>query len=116
MTGFLRKYATIALALIVALASVPHAQARHAAHGAHSMVICTGYGLVRVTLDADGNPVEQSLPCPDCVLTLAALPGAPAILPVVQPPSARPYPQKTALWCGASAGLWAESRGPPLPV
>ena len=116
MKGLLRTYAVMTLALIVALSSVPHAQARHAAHGAQTMVICTGYGLVRITLDANGNPVEQSLPCPDCVLTLAAMLVEPAALPILHAASEVKYRQKTALWSGAAAGLWAESRGPPLPV
>ncbi len=114
METVLRAYVGFALALCIALGSISHAQARNQAHGATTMVICTGYGLVRITMDVDGNPVEQTLPCPDCVLSFAALPT-------------EPTPKKTSIGASQSvvfaarphhaycpAGLWLQSRAPPL--
>lgn len=113
MKTVLRAYVGFALALSVALASISHAQARNQAHGATTMVICTGYGLVRIIMDVDGNPVEQTLPCPDCVLSFAALHGEPtrymARIGVSQPVmfAARAHHAHSA------AGLWHQSRAPP---
>jgi hypothetical protein len=113
MIRILQRYVPFVLALTVALSSVTHIQARHSAYGAQSMVICTGYGLVRITLDANGDPVELSLPCPDCVITPAAiLAGAPFLEAPDSACAASPVAGQ-ALWAGSAAGLWCESRGPP---
>lgn len=113
MNAFVRMYASLALALIVALSGITHAQARHSAHSAQTMVICTGYGLVRITLDAEGNPVEQTLPCPDCVLSSAALLPEGMALPTLRSGLQTLYPHMQSLWQGGSAGFWSESRSPP---
>ena len=102
------------LALIVALTSVTHVQARHSAFGAQTMVICTGYGMVRITLDANGNPVEQSLPCPDCVITPVAILTDTVRVQVPERMARSPLPRGQTLWRGASAGVWCDSRGPPV--
>ncbi|TVP70075.1 MAG: hypothetical protein EA339_13520 [Rhodobacteraceae bacterium] len=114
MSRFVHHIALFVAALSLALASVGHATARHQAPGAVSMVICTGYGLVRITLDADGNPVEQSLPCPDCVMSQAMLvpegitPPAPQTLATALRALSPGIPQPRA------AGHWHQSRAPPL--
>lgn len=116
MTKAIRPYLAFALACLVALASVSHALARHQAHGATTMVICTSYGLVQITLDSDGNPVEQSPHCPDCMLSHAAhLPDTPV--------TACPAASSTIITTSQNthhdpraAGLWQQSRAPPFPV
>ncbi|MCC5962953.1 MAG: hypothetical protein JJU09_07485 [Rhodobacteraceae bacterium] len=116
MIARLRIFFALMLALTLGLGSLMHALARHQAAGAQTMVICTGYGLVQITLDANGNPVEQSLPCPDCVL------GAGALL-VAMP--AMTCPDTFSAWVAPVSGivarsgagyLWPPSRGPPLLV
>lgn len=113
MMLFVRTYLSLALAALVALASVSHALARHQAHGATTMVICTGYGLVRITLDVDGKPVEHSLPCPDCTLTQTALLTNPARLacPAERGEMLLGVPQTRKTPCAAQ--LWPQSRAPP---
>lgn len=108
---------TLALALSVALSSIGHAQARHQAQGAATMVICTGYGLVKITLNADGEPVELTLPCPDCILTQAALLGdtSPDLFPVLLPTRLVLTQSEPLRHCRA-AGFWPQSRAPPVPV
>ncbi len=113
MFRLLQSYTPLVLALIVALTSVTHVQARHSAHGAQSMVICTGYGMVRITLDATGNPIEQSLPCPDCVVTPVAVLADTVQLPASTRAARAVVQQGQTLWRGASAGVWCDSRGPP---
>lgn len=116
MTSMLRSYAVLALALSVALSSIGHAAARNQAHGATTLVICTGYGLVRIQMDADGNPVEQTLPCPDCVVQLAALlsEADPGLQAQVFRSAGLPAPR--ALWSSAAAGFWHDTRAPPTLV
>lgn len=53
-------------------ASVSTASARGAMAGTRDMVICTGHGMVTLTLRADGTPVHPRETCPDCTLTLIA--------------------------------------------
>ena len=70
----LRLVNLISLVLVLVAGSVAMASARHQMRASGEVVICTGYGLTTIVLDADGTPVE-SLPilCPDCVPGLAAL-------------------------------------------
>ena len=116
MKNLLRAYLGVALALSVALASFGHAQARNQAHGATTLVICTGYGLVRITMDIDGKPVEQTLPCPDCILTLAALPNHPLTIAAFSITQQLEIVAERTLFTSRAAGLWHLSRAPPVPV
>lgn len=105
-----------ALALTVALSSLGHASARNQAHGAQTLIICTGYGLVRIIMDADGNPVEQILPCPDCVVTPVAF-----LEEHEDSAQAQVYRRDSRVtfgpvWFSAAAGCWHEPRGPPRLV
>jgi len=107
------QFGLLAIALALALASVGHATARHQAQGATSMVICTGYGLVRITLDADGHPIEQSLPCPDCILAQGALPAGPLALIAPSTTRSTAVTRAQSLIVVSTAGLWHLSRAPP---
>lgn len=77
ITRVLRHFLCLTLALLLALSSVGFVAARHKAAGAQTFVICTGYGLVRISLDAQGAPIEQTVPCPDCMVTAQATVAAP---------------------------------------
>jgi hypothetical protein len=103
------------LALVLALASQTMAVARtHAAQPGMTMVICSGYGVTTVTLDAEGNPTGPVHPCPDCLSGLSLAPPAATVTPAAPrtradtaalPPLAITPP---AFWPAAPA------RGPPL--
>lgn len=56
-----------ALALIVALTSAQMVVARAQAAAVDRIVICSGYGVITVDLDADGNPVGPVHLCPECM-------------------------------------------------
>ena len=116
MQRIIRAYLICALTIMVAVAGIGHAQARHQAHGATALVICTGYGLVRITIDADGNPVEHMLPCPDCTPGQTALLPDPATLslPELCPPDI--ILLRASLPEPATAGIWHQSRAPPFPA
>lgn len=61
------------LALSLAVTSVTMQVARVEAAGLAPMVICSGGDAVEVLVDSHGNPVDPGHPCPDCVLTWAAV-------------------------------------------
>ena len=107
----------VIIALIVAWSSVGFAQARHHAAGAQTLVICTGYGLVQITIDADGNPVERALPCPDCVvMPMAVLPdlgGVVARTTILRPSE---FPLAARFVPITFASLWPSPRAPPAAL
>lgn len=76
-----RALAVTLLALAVMASSVTMATARHQPRPVGEMVLCTGYGMVVISVDAHGQPTGPMMPCPDCVPALAGLEGTAAILP-----------------------------------
>ncbi len=79
------------------------------------MVICTGVGMVTITIGADGEPVETAHICPDAMSIFAATTithDIPAPLTALQwrvmaPDTVLTQPQET---------LSPSARGPPLDV
>ncbi|WP_209426454.1 hypothetical protein [Pararhodobacter sp. SW119] len=69
------------LVLVLSLASVTMALARHQARPVDAVVLCTGYGMVTVSLDAEGRPTGPVLPCPECTPPMAGLTGETGALP-----------------------------------
>lgn len=105
------------LALALAVSGVTHASAHARMIGAQGMVICTGDGLIRVTLPSGDDPRELVLPCPDCVMPLAATtPEASAAPSPVIWRGRAPVPGQTPRHALAPAGLWRDSHAPPVPV
>ena len=103
--SLLRQSASLLLAAILALASVTMAVARNQATGSTDMVICSAYGVVTITLDAQGNPAGPVHPCPDCLSSLG-----PALLPGVDQPT---RPQTRARTATTAPQPRATSRTPP---
>lgn len=111
----LRRLFLLLLIPAFALGLVGMAQARVQAPAAGEIVICSGYGMVTLAVDADGQPVMAVHFCPDCVPTTAATdPGA------LMPPAAPPLRLLAVLPMERSASLVAQAtpspaaRGPPL--
>jgi hypothetical protein len=117
MSGFRPLIAFVLSALLV-LTSGTVAVAR--SHGAGAMgdsiVICSGYGIVTITVDENGEPTGPVHPCPDCLagMGLAVLPGGASLpLPVMV--------AREAIWpvlvhaTGRDAPR-AAARGPPAAV
>ncbi len=64
---------SILLAAVLALTSVTMAVARGQTRDvAGQIVICTGAGVTTISVDHDGDPVQQVHLCPDMVLGLLA--------------------------------------------
>lgn len=76
-----RISAAILLAALVAATSLSMAVVRGQTRIAGEIVICTGYGIATIAVDANGNPTGPAHLCPDMVLGLmAALEAAPPVL------------------------------------
>jgi hypothetical protein len=108
--------AALMLAVVLALGSITMAVARGQAAPGETMVICSGYGVVTLTLDENGNPTGPVHPCPDCLagLGLAVLGETPAILPPAR--LGRALDRPATLHLASRAAPAALARGPPLPV
>lgn len=81
----LRLIPLLTLVLALVAGSVGMATARHQPGAAGMVELCTTYGTATILLDAEGNPVAPSHPCPQCTPALAALTDLAA--PAAQPPS-----------------------------
>jgi hypothetical protein len=113
----MRLLVSLVLALTVALSSVTMAQARHHARAADLVQLCTGVGMIVIAVDAKGNPVGPTLPCPECTPALAALPGtdraviglAERLVPLAFAAADRAHPPHPA-------ARHRYARAPPVPV
>lgn len=113
----MRSLFGLVLAVVLGMSSVTMAVARgHAAAPGTEMVICTGYGLVTVTLDAEGNPTGPVHPCPDCVMGLAALPVGPALAPALPLRAARAGRPARRCVPPSRPRRARRARGPPGPA
>jgi hypothetical protein len=87
MSRIIRLFSLVTLCLALALGSVSMAVARGQASalssGGTTLVICSGYGVMTVTLDGEGNPVGPVHLCPECLAGLSAYlpPDSPAYTP-----------------------------------
>jgi len=113
----LRSFAITLLALAVMASSVTMAVARNQPRPIGEMVLCTGYGMVMVSVDAQGQPTGPIMPCPDCVISLAGLDGIGAVLPlppqtlVTQGHALRSLPAPAT-----GAPVFRRARAPPVTV
>jgi hypothetical protein len=106
-----------ALALVLALGSVGFARSHHAGAGVDQYVICTGYGLVTISVDENGNRVADGVPCPDSIALSAALPSVAPLLTFERLALARVIPGSTGtLHYSQTIDAWRDARAPPAFV
>ena len=74
-----RLYLSLFLSLLLTVSSVGFGMARGLIPPAGQMVICTGNGLITVSFDANGQPVESHTLCPDSVMSLQAAVAVPPL-------------------------------------
>lgn len=104
------------LALVLALTSVTASVARAQAAGSTDIVICSGYGIVTVTVDENGNPTGPVHDCPFCLAAMGAalLPDLPAV--------PRPLSRGVLIDRNGDVAGWVRpapqplARGPPAAV
>ena len=68
----LSRLFSLLLVLSLGLSTVGFGIARGQAPIAGEMVICTGQGMVTLSVDAEGNPIETHTLCPDAALVFFA--------------------------------------------
>ncbi|GAB4270560.1 MAG: hypothetical protein Kow0013_22830 [Pararhodobacter sp.] len=114
----IRAFSLIWMVLVLATGSVTHAMARHQVHAVDQVVICTGYGVVTVSVDADGNPTGPILPCPDSVPAAMAVDAGIADLVLAAPVTLTPvrFVLASRLAPVDGAPVHTLSRAPPVLV
>ncbi|WP_068115565.1 hypothetical protein [Tropicimonas marinistellae] len=105
---------SLLLVLSLGLSALGFGMARGQAPAAGQMVICTGHGIVTVTLDSKGNPVESVTLCPDAAMSFWAVTALspPEIPPVALNRTWRDWPRVAAV-IHASTPRNRSARAPP---
>ena len=103
------------LILSLGFSSLGFGMARGQAPAAGEMVLCTGNGIVTVSIDADGTPVESHTLCPDAALAfwVATASPPPDVVPADLVRAWRDWPQDAAVR-HASIPRRRSARAPPV--
>jgi hypothetical protein len=105
------------LSLALAATGLTLAAARGAAPAAGQVVLCSGGGLLVVSVDAEGNPTGKPHVCPDIALSLIATTALAA--PDIRRPDTRrrwrPVPRPARRRAGRRSQAH-RARGPPDAV
>ncbi len=82
--------------------------------GTLDMVICTGNGMITISMDGNGDPVETRETCPDCIMTLAVpVPSSVALPQIASSVHTVQWTAPSSSWTQRNT-LSATARGPPL--
>ncbi len=108
-----RPLLNLVLAALLALTSQSLATARGHAAVAGEIVLCSGEGLVTITVDAQGNPTGPAHYCPDCALSLFVAVESGAHAPARPLAVARTQALPPAPIADAAPALGYAARGPP---
>jgi hypothetical protein len=113
-----RALSLIGMVLVLATGSVTMSMARHQARAVDQIVICSGYGYVTISVDADGNPTGPILPCPDSVPALLAHDAGSSLPLLAEPQTLSPvrFAQFVASAPTEGAPRNRHSRAPPVSV
>ncbi len=101
------------LVLVLALSSITMAVARGQVAVGGRIVICSGYGVISVALDASGNPVGPLHPCPECLAGYATAIFPQTDLPAYPLTASSRLAQAVLLLSGPQDAPQATARGPP---
>lgn len=116
MNVILRSLSALTLALVLAVSGQTMVAAQHNAAVVGEMEICTGFGIVTVQMDAEGNPTGPLIVCADFASTLSADAQVAGCLSAPQPIwITLEYGLGTTSRFGRSAPV-ASARGPPAFV
>lgn len=114
----LRALSLIGMVLVLATGSVTMSMARHQARAVDQIVICSGYGFVTISVDAEGNPTGPILPCPDMVPAVTATDGGTTLPLFAAPRTLTPahFSQHITAPPVAAAPVPRPARAPPVLV
>ena len=103
----------LALIAVMLLTSQALAAARGQSRIAGEMVLCAGGELITVHVDAQGQPVERVVICPDMALNLMAAVGIAAPQPVLSETVLRLAASDRTLPGSGREAPAGQARGPP---
>lgn len=109
----IRRLPLVLLCLVFALTGYTTAPARSQMAQGDAIVICSGYGIVTIVVDGNGDPLGSVHPCPDCILHMAVVlpPGAPTVLrPATR---AEPFRAQAPGQAAGARPAVAHARDPP---
>jgi len=113
MTGLWARICAAFLAVALTVTSLSVAVSRGHTHPVDHLEICQGLTVVRVAVDAEGQPISPVHLCPDVLGTLFAAAGV--IVPITAPEPI--FVSLRTLWRDdrrvARADVVAQARGPP---
>lgn len=110
----MRNLLSLLLSLVLGLSSVTIAVARSQSPAVDQITICSGYGVVSMAVDADGNPTGPVHPCPECLSGFVFALGS--VAPVLSTPVSRRMafvPPVARLSFGQTRQT-PQARGPPV--
>lgn len=117
MRAILSFLTPFALALVLAFGSVGFARSHQASAGIDQYVICTGYGLVTISVDENGNRVAEGVPCPDSIKLSAALPDLIPAVAFERLLVSRVLPcHADGVYQPQTTDAWRDARAPPVSV
>ena len=112
----LRLFHALFLSAVLVVTSITFAVVRGEQHDTgRDMVICTGTGLIVLSIGEDGEPVEELLVCPDAMSIFAAQFNAPK-MPVQLLAGVLQLQRLPVLVGQGRQPLSPSARGPPLVV
>ncbi|WP_149140943.1 hypothetical protein [Gemmobacter caeruleus] len=110
-----KTFRAVLLTLILVIGSFGMAVARAQPVAVSTLVICSGYGVTTVALDAEGNPVPMVHLCPDCVMAgVAILPDL--VLPARPEARAERLSRPVPALPAGHAPPQPRARGPPILI
>ncbi|MGV6810625.1 MAG: hypothetical protein ACWA47_00130 [Brevirhabdus sp.] len=109
----MRTVSAAFLALMLAVTSYGFASARAHAPASHAMEICTGFSMVTIWVDEDGEPVEERHICPDAISFLVDA-GAPVAAPEFEPNLLGVIAPVAPIILQTREELSPSARGPPF--
>ena len=112
MNRLLNPATALLLALMLAMTSVSMAVARGGMSMNGAMILCIDAGQQVVPLGPDGQPIEVSHACPDCIIGALAL-TEPQPLDAPQWRMARLYARPFTLLVHETTVQGGQGRGPP---
>ena len=109
----LSPFVSLALVLMMAATSFGLAAVRADARPVGSIVICAGFGLQTILVDAEGNPTGTPQVCPDGLSAFTALIAALPVIPQVRRAAVAIAPRQADTIWNEAPGQSTLARGPP---
>ncbi len=114
--ALLRSLTSLTLILCLLVTSGAMAVARGNTEIGSLVVICHGTGYATIEVGADGQPIDRTVICPDCTLTLLPDVAVPQPVAAILVLAQDVVPTAYRVWHGTAGPDRAMARGPPVRV